>query len=101
MRAAVRLTREIFAQPVFGRYRGQEVQPGDAVRTDAEIDAFVRATCPTCSATRRAITRFTAPPTIPAVLQIIGPRGEDPMTIEFARLLAAEIGGFGPPPAYL
>ena len=26
--------------------------------------------------------------------------GEDPTTIEFARLLAAEIGGFVPPPAY-
>jgi hypothetical protein len=31
---------------------------------------------------------------------IIGPEGEDPTTIEFARLLAAEIGGFAPPPAY-
>jgi choline dehydrogenase len=42
MRAAVRLTREIFAQPAFDRYRGREIQPGDAVQTDAEIDAFVR-----------------------------------------------------------
>jgi choline dehydrogenase len=42
MRAAVRLTREIFAQPAFNRYRGREIQPGDAVRTDAEIDAFAR-----------------------------------------------------------
>jgi choline dehydrogenase len=38
----VRLTREIFAQPAFDRYRGREIQPGDAVQTDAEIDAFVR-----------------------------------------------------------
>ena len=30
MRAAVRLTREIFAQPAFDRYRGREIQPGDA-----------------------------------------------------------------------
>jgi Amidase len=36
---------------------------------------------------------------LPVALQIIGPRGEDPTTIEFARLLAAEIGGFVPPPA--
>src|SRR3954453_17441428 len=42
MRTAVRLTREIFAQPAFNRYRGREIQPGGAVRTDAEIDAFVR-----------------------------------------------------------
>ena len=33
-------------------------------------------------------------------LQIIGPEGEDRTTIEFARLLAAEIGGFVPPPKY-
>ena len=42
MRAAVRLTREIFAEPAFDRYRGEEIQPGAAVDTDAEIDAFVR-----------------------------------------------------------
>ena len=33
-------------------------------------------------------------------LQIIGAEGEDRTTIEFARLLAAEIGGFVPPPDY-
>jgi hypothetical protein len=33
-------------------------------------------------------------------MQIIGAEGEDLTTIEFARLLAAEIGGFVPPPAY-
>jgi choline dehydrogenase len=43
MRAAVRLTREIIAQPAFGPYRGAELSPGPAVETDAEIDAFVRA----------------------------------------------------------
>jgi choline dehydrogenase len=43
MRACVRLTREIFAQPAFDRYRGREIQPGELVRSDAEIDAFIRA----------------------------------------------------------
>ena len=43
MRACVRLTREIFAQSAFDRYRGRELQPGEAVQTDEEIDAFVRA----------------------------------------------------------
>jgi choline dehydrogenase len=43
MRACVRLTREIFAQPAFDRYRAREIQPGEQVRTDAEIDAFIRA----------------------------------------------------------
>src|SRR5438067_1577071 len=37
---------------------------------------------------------------LPVGLQIIGPEGEDPTTIEFARLLADEIGGFTPPPGY-
>jgi len=37
---------------------------------------------------------------LPVGLQIIGPEGEDPTTIEFARLLAAEIGGFVAPPGY-
>ncbi len=43
MRDAVKLTREIFAQPPFAPYRGAEIQPGAAVRSDAEIDDFVRA----------------------------------------------------------
>jgi choline dehydrogenase len=42
MRACVRLTREIFAQPAFERYRGREIQPGAQVQSNAEIDAFVR-----------------------------------------------------------
>src|SRR5271155_2665102 len=42
MRACVRLTREIFAQPAFDRYRGREIQPGSDVQTDEQIDAFVR-----------------------------------------------------------
>ena len=43
MRACVRLTREIFAQAAFDRYRGREIQPGKDVQTDAEIDEFIRA----------------------------------------------------------
>jgi amidase len=37
---------------------------------------------------------------LPVGLQIIGPEGEDSTTIEFARLLAAEIGGFTPPAGF-
>jgi len=43
MRACVRLTREIFAQRAFDRYRGREIQPGEGVQSEADIDAFVRA----------------------------------------------------------
>jgi len=42
MRACVRLTREVFAQPAFDRFRGREIQPGDAVQSDEQIDEFVR-----------------------------------------------------------
>ena len=43
MRDCVHLTREIFAQPAFDRFRGRELQPGARVTDDAAIDAFVRA----------------------------------------------------------
>ena len=43
MRACVRLTREIFAQSAFDRWRGREIQPGADVQTDEAIDAFIRA----------------------------------------------------------
>jgi choline dehydrogenase len=43
MRACVRLTREIFAQAAFDRFRGREIQPGKEVQTDAQIDEFIRA----------------------------------------------------------
>ncbi|HVO44709.1 MAG TPA: choline dehydrogenase [Steroidobacteraceae bacterium] len=42
MRACMRLTREVFAQPAFDRFRGREIQPGDAVQSDEQIDEFVR-----------------------------------------------------------
>ncbi|MCU8002085.1 MULTISPECIES: choline dehydrogenase [unclassified Shewanella] len=41
-RACVRLTREIINQAPFDEYRGEEIQPGIQVQTDAQIDAFVR-----------------------------------------------------------
>jgi choline dehydrogenase len=41
-RACVRLTREIIGQPAMEAFRGAEIQPGEDVQSDAEIDAFVR-----------------------------------------------------------
>jgi choline dehydrogenase len=41
-RDGIRLTREIFAQKAFDPYRGAELAPGPAVKTDAEIDAHLR-----------------------------------------------------------
>jgi choline dehydrogenase len=42
MRASLRLTREIFGEPAFDRYRGEELQPGAGVASDAAIDDFIR-----------------------------------------------------------
>lgn len=42
-RRGLRLTREILAQQAFDAYRGDEVMPGAAVQSDAEIDAWVAA----------------------------------------------------------
>ena len=42
MRAAVRLTREVHNQPALDAYRGKELEPGEAVVNDQELDAFVR-----------------------------------------------------------
>lgn len=43
-RSAVRLAREIFDQPAYRRFRGADVMPLADVRTDAEIDAYLRET---------------------------------------------------------
>jgi choline dehydrogenase len=48
LRTSVRLTREILAQPALARYRGEELNPGEAVLSDAQIDAWVRRSVVTC-----------------------------------------------------
>ena len=41
-RHCIRLTREIFGQAAFDPFRGKEIQPGDNVQTDDELDDFIR-----------------------------------------------------------
>lgn len=41
-RAAIRLTREIFAQDAFAPYRGQELVPGIEAQSDQQLDAAIR-----------------------------------------------------------
>ncbi|MCZ6616547.1 MAG: choline dehydrogenase [Gammaproteobacteria bacterium] len=41
-RSAVRHAREIFSQPAFDNYRGEELSPGSGIDSDSAIDAFVR-----------------------------------------------------------
>ncbi|MDB6084131.1 MAG: betA2 [Gammaproteobacteria bacterium] len=48
LRTAVRLTREILSQAALVPYRGDELNPGPAVQSDEEIDAWVRRGVETC-----------------------------------------------------
>jgi choline dehydrogenase len=45
--AGVKMGREILAQSGFDPYRGDEYAPGTSVRTDAEIEQWMRANCET------------------------------------------------------
>jgi choline dehydrogenase len=47
IREGVKMMREVAAQAAFDPYRGAEFAPGPEVRTDAEIDAWVRRTAET------------------------------------------------------
>ena len=42
LRAGLRMNREVAAQRALDQLRGEEVAPGKQVRTDAEIDAYIR-----------------------------------------------------------
>ncbi|MEL7524864.1 MAG: choline dehydrogenase [Pseudomonadota bacterium] len=41
-RTCIRLTREIFGQEAFADYRGKEIQPGDNVQSDEQLNDFIR-----------------------------------------------------------
>ena len=41
-RTCIRLTREIFGQEAFAPYRGKEIQPGDSVQSDEDLNGFIR-----------------------------------------------------------
>lgn len=42
MREGVRIARQVFHQSSFDRMRGEELAPGAALQSDAEIDAYIR-----------------------------------------------------------
>ena len=65
-RTCIRLTREIFAQSAFDSFRGAELAPGPDVRSDDDLDDYIRASvesayhpCGTCrmgdASDRRAV----------------------------------------------
>lgn len=47
MRAAIRITREIFAQQGFAHLRGAELAPGADLQSDDQLDQFIRDTAAT------------------------------------------------------
>jgi choline dehydrogenase/4-pyridoxate dehydrogenase len=42
LRAGLKLLREVAAQAPLARFRGRELAPGNEVRSDAELDAYIR-----------------------------------------------------------
>ncbi|XP_041484504.1 choline dehydrogenase, mitochondrial-like [Lytechinus variegatus] len=44
LREGIKLTREIFQQPAFDDYRGEEIMPGSSVQSDSDLDAYIRST---------------------------------------------------------
>lgn len=45
LRRGVRIAREIFSQPAYARFRGQEYYPGAQCSSEAELNAFFRSSC--------------------------------------------------------
>ncbi|MAF48785.1 MAG: GMC family oxidoreductase N-terminal domain-containing protein [Rhodospirillales bacterium] len=45
LRAGFKRLRDIFARPELEPYRGEELQPGAEIESDADLDAYIRSTC--------------------------------------------------------
>ena len=74
--AGIRMVRDVIGQPAFAAYRGVELAPGDAVQSDAELTAWLRA---------NAMTTFHPVGTCRM--------GTDPMAVVNARLAVHGIEG--------
>ena len=74
--AGIRMVRDVIAQPAFDAYRGAELAPGDAVQSDADLTAWLRA---------NAMTTFHPVGTCRM--------GSDPMAVVDARLAVHGIAG--------
>ena len=74
--AGIRMVRNVIGQPAFAAYRGRELTPGDAVQSEAELTAWLRA---------NAMTTFHPVGTCRM--------GRDPMAVVDARLAVHGIAG--------
>jgi amidase len=83
------------SQPMFSR----EIETVDGKRAYSDLLPWMgTATLTGCPASVAPIGRTAAG--LPVGIQIMGPFWEDATPIEFADLLAKELGGFAPPPGY-
>ena len=74
--AGIRMVRDVISQPAFDAYRGPELAPGDAVQSDTDLTAWLRA---------NAMTTFHPVGTCRM--------GGDPMAVVDARLAVHGIAG--------
>ncbi len=91
MRDSVRIVREIVRQPALNAYRGAEFKPGENVRTDSEIDAWIRQNAETIYhpvGTVRMGTDTKAP-----VDEALRVRGIDSLRVIDASVMPTLIGG--------
>lgn len=78
LREAMKLLRRIFAQPAFDAYRGAELAPGAGVRSDDEIESWLRETALTAYhpvGTCRMGTDPAAGDVVDARLRVFGVEG--------------------------
>ena len=91
MREAVKIVRDVSGQKALAPYRGPEMLPGESVRTDDDIDAFVRRTGETIYhpvGTVRMGADAAAP--LDAALRV---RGIDALRVVDASVMPTLIGG--------
>ncbi|MGE3929755.1 MAG: choline dehydrogenase [Hyphomonadaceae bacterium] len=91
MRDGIRIVRRIVAQDAFKPFRGPEFAPGENVRTDAELDAWIRRTAETLYhpvGTVRMGADARAP--VDAELRV---RGVDGLRVIDASIMPTLVGG--------
>jgi choline dehydrogenase len=91
MRDSVRIVREIVKQPALDFYRGPEFKPGDHIRTDSEIDAWIRQNAETIYHPVGTV-RMGADPSAP-LDEELRVRGIDSLRVVDASVMPTLIGG--------
>lgn len=91
LRDSVRMVRDIVGRDPMSLYRGAEMRPGEAIRTDAEIDAWVRRVAETIYHPVGTVRMGTDPAS--PVDEDLRVRGIDSLRVIDASVMPALIGG--------